>query len=61
MESGPRKMEKFPIRCPITKRMRIMPVIATIHLRPIGEEKRGQLQTQDFFVGEAGLLMNSLL
>jgi hypothetical protein len=32
-----------------------MPVIATIHLRPIGLEKRGRQQQQDFFAAFDGV------
>jgi hypothetical protein len=32
----------------MTKRMRMMPVMATIHFLPIGEEKSGRQQEEDF-------------
>jgi hypothetical protein len=38
-----------------------MPVIATIHLRPIELDKRGQQQQADFLEEDAGLLMKPFL
>jgi hypothetical protein len=56
MASGPRKMERFPSRWAMTKRMRMMPVMATIHFLPIGEEKSGR-QQEEVFLEEADPLM----
>jgi hypothetical protein len=41
----------------MTKRMRMMPVMATIHFLPIGEEKSGR-QQEEVFLEEAGPLMS---